>query len=114
MSSSVRWVACTAAVRGPSAPASASSWVGVRPGGGQRIRVLRGLLGQVNVQTRPAAAAGHHRQITTGTARTEWIADAHPQLGGQAGRPAPPRPAPCRRRIVAAHRRSGRPKPPAR
>ena len=50
MSSSVRWVACTAVVSGPSAPASASSWVGVMPVAVEAGLVLRDLLGEVHVQ----------------------------------------------------------------
>ena len=54
MSSSVRWVACTALVSGPSTPR-----VGEHLGGRDAVRrqagvVLRDLLGEVDVEGRPA------------------------------------------------------------
>ena len=76
MSPSVRWVACTTVVRGPSTPASYSTAAGVPPVRGQTGVVLGDLLGQVDVQRRtvPRATSTTAPIWSGGTARTEWIA----------------------------------------
>ena len=81
MSSSVRWVPCTTAVRGPSAPASASSPVGVRPVAASAVRVLRGLLGQVHVQHAVGTGRLHHGRHLGDRHRPHGVdPDAHPQM----------------------------------
>ena len=69
MSSSVRWVACTAVVRGPSRPRSCSSRVGVTPYAARQASFSAALLGDVHVQRRlvrrprrrPCELVGRHR-----------------------------------------------------
>ena len=93
---SSRWVACTAVKRAASAPASASTAVGVRSVGVQAGAVLGRLLGHVGVQRavplrRPA---GHDRGGGRGRprARCGWPPRFAPTPRPGARRRAPPRP----------------------
>ena len=73
-SSSVRWVACTAVVAGPSAPAVVQERGRGAAVGGEAGGVLVGLLGEVDVQRPVPAHSATTGRAARGTARTEWIA----------------------------------------
>ena len=73
-SSVVRWVACTALVSGPSAPASASRRVGVTPYAARQPSFSATCSDRCTCSGRPAAAATTVPSWSRGTARTEWIA----------------------------------------
>ena len=81
-SSSVRCVAWIAVKRAPSAPASASSAVGVRPCAARRVLVLRRLLGDVRVQRLAGGPLGDHAARRPGRPRARC---------GSRRRPAPAR-----------------------
>lgn len=75
-SSSVRWVACTTEVRGPSAPRSASSRVGVTPCAARQASFSAVCSDRwtCNGASRSDAHAATVPSCSAGTARTEWIA----------------------------------------
>jgi hypothetical protein len=76
MSPSVRWVACTAVVRGPSTPWSASSRVGVQPCAFRQASFSAVCSERWTWSGRrpPLGPAGDGRELIAGTARTEWMA----------------------------------------
>ena len=89
MSASVRWVACTTVVPGPS-----SAVVVEQPGRGDAVRrqagvVLGDLLGEVDVQRRPRPPR-RRGSWSRGTARTEWIAARRAVVGRQRDALGPP------------------------
>ena len=100
MSSSVRWVACTAVVGGPSSPCRASSSVGRAAVEGLHRGVLGRLLAEVDVQRpgRDAASADRARSLAGhGPDRVDGRADPHG--AGPACRPA--KADPCRPAVDA-------------
>ncbi len=76
MSSSVRWVACTAVVRGPSAPWSARSRAGVVPWARAQasFSAVCSERWTCSGAERSAAQSATVRSSAAGTARTEWMA----------------------------------------
>ena len=85
-SSSVRWVAWTAVKRSDSAPASASSPVGVRPCAARHSSFSFGCSETCACSGRPAAHAATIRADSGSTARTLWIAAPTRAVGRSASR----------------------------
>ena len=112
-SSSVRWVAWTAVVRGPSTPASRSSAVGVAPCTARHWSISAVCSDECTCSGAPWASAHSTTagMCSSGTPRTEC--SAAPTItaavgrppGGAAPPPARPRHRRCRRRSAAAGRR---------
>ena len=95
MSSRSRWVACTTVLRGPSTPASYSTWAGVRPYAARLSAFSAGCSDRCACTGAPNAC---DQPITSciwlgGTARTEWMAAPARACGLSIPRESAPRPA---------------------
>ena len=110
MSSSVRWVACTSDVVGPSRPWSASSWVGVTPYASRHASFSATCSERWTCSGRSPTHAATASGRAAGTARTEWMAAPDPRVSadGQGRRPARPSAPPTRRCSAPAPPRARR------